>query len=355
LISWWLGFWFTPTDPPGLHRIRILGGLLFLAWLLPFAGQPEAFFGLNGWFDLKAYQDVAEMVRQEGVPPPPLGWSLLFLCGTNTKLLAACYWGSIAILVLFTLGVAVRLTSVLTWLIVVSFTANPAAVYDAETLLVMLAFYLMVGYLFLGPWLPQQSWLGRLLGGKENFFLGWNPAGAGPGESVSANVALRLLQIHFAVGMVACGLHKLQFVEWWSGVAFWMYLHPPFSWNQANVREYVQKGTTYLGILSLALYLTMAWQITFPLFAWRPRWRWLLIGGGVVGWLGAVIIYQLPLFGPVIFICCLSYVTPGEWQRLRGWAVRLPILKGLQQRLSPNRESPTRPKGKAPSAASAAS
>src|SRR5262249_23695329 len=67
-----------------------------------------------------------------------------------------------------------------------------------------------------------------------------------------------------------------------------------------------------LFFLSLAQYVFLAWQITFPLFAWSPRWRWLLLGGGVLGWLGCAFLYGEPLFGPVYFIGCLSYLTPAE-------------------------------------------
>ena len=47
----WSAFWFTPRDPLGLHAVRVLAGLLFLAWLLAFAGQHDALFGMRGWFD----------------------------------------------------------------------------------------------------------------------------------------------------------------------------------------------------------------------------------------------------------------------------------------------------------------
>ena len=147
LFSRWVCFWFRPADPLALHLIRLLAGLLFLSWLLPFAGQIQAFFSLDGWLDRRA---LSELVRLPEDLAPQLSWSLLYLCGSNVTLLTVMYWVSIAILVLFTLGVWPRVLAVLTWLIVVSFTANPAISFDAETLLIVLAFYLMVGYLLDG-------------------------------------------------------------------------------------------------------------------------------------------------------------------------------------------------------------
>src|SRR5206468_11106936 len=76
----WVHFWFTPVDPIGLHAVRLLAGLLFLAWLLPLAGHLDSLFGLQGWFDQQAYVDTA---RLPDGPPKPLGWSILYLSGTS--------------------------------------------------------------------------------------------------------------------------------------------------------------------------------------------------------------------------------------------------------------------------------
>src|SRR6266545_2879528 len=90
----WARFWFAPRDPLGLHAVRVLAGLLFLSWLLVLAGHQEALFGLR-----------------EG-SPAPITWSVLYLCGTNATLLTTAYWVSVGVLVLFTIGVWPRLTSV---------------------------------------------------------------------------------------------------------------------------------------------------------------------------------------------------------------------------------------------------
>src|SRR5690349_19222278 len=72
--SAWTNFWFTPTLPIGLHCVRFLAGMLFLAWLLPLAGQLEPLFGAEGWFDREAYLEARHLPNG---PPVPLGWSLL--------------------------------------------------------------------------------------------------------------------------------------------------------------------------------------------------------------------------------------------------------------------------------------
>lgn len=349
----WNRFWFAPASPLGLHVLRKLAGLLFLAWLLPFAGQVEALYGLGGWFDQQAYLEAS---RLPGGPPRPLTWSVFYLAGTEPAALYAVYGVSLAVLVLFTLGVWPRLTAVLTFVVVASCTANPVVYYDAESLLLLFAFYLMVGYVFWGQGVRGLSWRERLLGpawvrpaalatGKGAAEAARpdvarpdvaRPSAARPDAarpSVAANAAVRLWQVHFALAVLACGLHKLQFGDWWSGVAFWYPLNPPFEATPESVRTWAPYPVAYLTVLSLAAYLTLAWQIGFPVFAWRPRWRVVLLGGAVLGWLGAVLVYGLPLFGPAFVLGCLAYLTPSEWERLAAWAGRLktPVLRTVVQ------------------------
>ena len=138
----------------GLKCLRVLSGLLFFFWLLSFLGHQQAFFSLNGWFDAKAYQEVQ---RQQNLAPAPIGWSILYLAGQNAQAFQALYFGSLAVLLLFTLGVATRLTSACAWVIVVSFLANPATSYEGDYLLGILAFYLMIGHLTAGQWSGNLS------------------------------------------------------------------------------------------------------------------------------------------------------------------------------------------------------
>jgi hypothetical protein len=158
----------------------------------------------------------------------------------------------------------------------------------------------------------------RLLGGRETwlFFAGSSGRTAPRPHSVAANVAVRLLQVHLAIVIITSGLHKLQFGDWWAGVAFWYSLYPPLVTTVREAREHMADQVSFLVILSVAAYATLCWQLTFPLFAWRPRWRTFLFGGAIVGWLGCAFLYELPLFGPTIFIGCLSYLSPTEWQRV---------------------------------------
>ena len=61
-------------------------------------------------------------------------WSLLYMTASNPALLTVIYWSTIGVLVLFTLGIATRVTAVLTWVLLASFVNNPVLLYDPDHL-----------------------------------------------------------------------------------------------------------------------------------------------------------------------------------------------------------------------------
>lgn len=321
----WVAFWFAPVSPVALHTLRAGSALLFLVWLLSALGHVEALFGLNGWFDSQAYRETAQWLRANAAgdqvlhrPQGPIGWSLLYLCGDNTAALHLTCGVSIGVVVLFLAGVATRLTAVANWTVVASFTANPSICDPSDWLLTAPAFYLMLGYLGLGQWGRPQSVLSRLAGPVRPFAWG---VGEPEPASHAANFALRLCQVHLALMLVMGGLRKLQFGEWWSGVGLWYALHPPFATSPQELQAIASQSSRYLVQLSVASYALLAWQLLFPLFAWRRGLgRLVLLGGASIGVMAGVAVQENPFQGASLLVACLCFVTPAEWQRLVGLA-----------------------------------
>ncbi len=332
-FSSWGRFWFNPVDPLPLHLLRVLTGLLVLSWLLGFAGHQDEFYGLKGWIDRQAYRDARKMAEQVPVPgqmppdqlPVPISWSLLYACNGDPTMMNVFYYGSLAIVGLFTLGLAPRLTALMTWLIVASFVSSPAVSYEGEYLLLILSFYLMAGYLLLGLWNGTGTLWSYLLGSRDA--LAWrlwrSQAGDEARPSIAANLALRLIQVHFAMVVVVSALHKLQLGDWWAGLALWYPLHPPMSTTPEQIRAEAAYRDTYLFFLSLAQYVVLVWQLAFPFLAWRRGWRPVLLGGAAVYWAGSTLLYRLPVFGPVVFLASLSFVSADEWRWFGNGLVRL--------------------------------
>jgi hypothetical protein len=89
----------------------------------------------------------------------------------------------------------------------------------------------------------------------------------------------------------------------------------------------------------LTQYAVLAWQIAFPMFAWHKNWRPVLLVGAVLGWIGSSLLYRQPLFGPVLLLGCLSYLTAGEWRGLSEWA-RLLRRSRPGRSLAPRKNAP---------------
>jgi hypothetical protein len=208
--------------------------------------------------------------------------------------------------------------SVLTWVLIVSFVsflAGPAG-RSEDDLFQMLAFYLMIGYLLLGQFSWDMTLAERFLGITEIPFLTKTPEGKR--RSYAANLAVRLFQVNFAIVMLATCFHKMGIGDWWSGVAFWYPLHPPFETKPADIHNAARHMGSLLFFYSLTQYMFVAWQLTFPLWAWKQTgfFRALLVGGGILGFVGAVWMYQMPATGAFYLVGCLAFVTAEEWQRI---------------------------------------
>jgi hypothetical protein len=312
LWAGWVDFWFRPSGLQSLHALRVLFGLIALLWLLPLAGQIEAFFGLQGWYDTAAIQQAAELPSQ---PVGAASWSPIYLVADNPPALHAFYWSGIVVIVLFALGFMTRLTGVLSWMVVISFTTNPLLESDADVFLRMLAFYLMLGYLFAGLLRNDRPVLTRLLAPFDHWLLTRERDQAQ--TSSAATFAVRLLQIHFAFALVMLALLKLQLAEWWGGVTYWYPLTRPSEINLDTLQAWTTRPNLYLSLLSLAAYGVLAWQLAFPFFAWRRgQARGVLLLGGVIGCIGLITLYHQPLMGPLFLVLCLAYVSSEEWQRL---------------------------------------
>lgn len=311
----WMGFWFAPVDPIGLHVCRVLFGVTALVWFGSMLGHQRELFGLDGFVDMQAYRRLNGL-GVEQTPLPPIGWSPIFIARTGVAL-HGLYFGALAALALFTVGVATRVTGFLSWLAVVALTSNPALWHGGDALFRSLAFLLMVGYLLYDV---ENLLNPRRFLGSPDALLTEMRAGTAATPSVGANLALRSIQVTVAIAMFATGLHKLQQASWWSGTALFFPLYPPLTTDASALRESIGDPTALMTALSLAAYGMIVWQVAFPFVAWRHGARRFIVGGAAIGWLGSAFLFKLPLFGPTLMIGCLAFLPSTSWRRALAWS-----------------------------------
>ncbi len=282
LADGWDAFWFTPADPTLLGLIRVLTGLMLLYTHAVWGLVLPEFFGPYSWLS-------KEYVRS--VQLDQYAYSFWWLVPDGWLWVA--YGASMAVLVLFTVGLWTRLTSVLAVAVTVSFAHRvPEAMFGLDQVNAVLALYLAVGPS--GAALSVDRWLAARRGG------------AAPAASASANLALRLINVHMCIIYFFAGASKLQGEAWWDGEAMWLAV--------SNL-EYQTADMTWLAwhpwVLNLATHVSVLWEISFCALVWRPRLRPLVLAVSVPLHVGIGLCLGMWTFGLIMLVGCASFL-PGD-------------------------------------------
>ncbi len=310
-VKGWNDFFFAPGDPTSLGLIRVAAGLL-AAWSLFVLGLDlQDYLGTTGWAEPSAIR----------VDERPWSWSFWFL--VPDAWLRPVWLGCLAILILFAFGLYSRLTAVLSWVIVVSTVRRvPVALFGFDQILSALVLYLAV-----------TGASGQAVS-LDRFFRRWRQARAraatnrstrhktgprlpiGPDEpgvpvpTVSANLALRLLQVHLVLIYAMAGLAKLQGPSWWSGVAVW---------KTMTAGEFAGLDFTALAawpmVVNALTHGSLLLELLYPVFVWVKILRPLLLAGVAVLHVGIALTNPgLAEFAAAMLAANLAFVS-GAWLR----------------------------------------
>jgi predicted DCC family thiol-disulfide oxidoreductase YuxK len=311
----WDAFFFTPADPTALGLIRIATGLLVLWSLMVFGLDLHDFFGSDGWAEPSAIR----MAQRAPV------WSFWFLVPDGG--LRPAWIGCLIIVAMSIIGLFSRWTSVLTWVIVVSTVRRvPIALFGFDQVISPLTLYLAVTGAggqavsldrFLRRWRQSRSAAAAPTQAR--------PGAASPGRivapdepgipipTISANLALRLIQLHLVVIYAMAGLGKLQGPSWWDGTA---------TWKTMTSGEFVAGDFTPMADWPLAINLlthaTLALELLYPILIWIAIARPLVLAGVVAMHAGIALMNPgLTEFSLAMLTANLAFVS-SSW--LRGLA-----------------------------------
>jgi predicted DCC family thiol-disulfide oxidoreductase YuxK len=308
----WNTFFFSPADPTSLGLIRIAVALLAFWSLLVFGLDLHDYFGSAGWAEPGAIHAIER----------PLTWSFWFLVPDSWLRLV---WSlCLVVLALSAVGLFSRVTAVLGWVIVVSTVRRvPIALYGFDQVLSALALYVEVTGAsgqavsldrFWRRWREARAAavqaIKRQGGGGRRVT---RDAPGAPTATVSANLALRLIQLHLVVIYGMAGLAKLQGPSWWNGTALW---------KTMTTGEFVVFNFTALATWPLAInlltHVSLALELLYPVLIWVTLARPLLLAGVMALHVGiAVMSPGLTEFALAMIAGNLAFVS-GAW--LRGLA-----------------------------------
>jgi hypothetical protein len=341
----WNRFWFKPSDPTILGFIRICCGLATLYVHLAYCPDLQEFFGKDAWLNLQLADEfrqeapwtapswgweerihsyslpvdpaerdrVLQYAQKWGLDPRAVStrgnpyWSIWFHV-VDRESMRLIHGGVLVVMFLFTIGLCTRITSALTWLAALCYIQrSPITLFGMDTMMNIALFYLMIGPS--GAALSMDRLIARYRQAQRHRQTGSTTLTSGPEPTVSANFALRLMQVHFCIIYMAAGLSKLTGSSWWSGTALWgtvaNYEFTPlrFAFYAESLRWLCQHRLLWEIVMTGGILYTLALEIAFPFLVWQNRFRGLMIAGSVV--LHTVIALTMGLIGFGLFMLVL--------------------------------------------------
>lgn len=283
----WNRFWYTPSDPATLALLRIGTGLMALYFVSSYSFDIVRLFGPQGMLPIETVTELRGDERG--------GFSYLNYFRLAPELYAVHAVG-LAILVLFTLGLFTRITSVLALIVVLSYIhRGPVLTGIFEPILTMVMFYLCLGPC--GAALSLDAWRAKKQTGDD----------ISP-PTFGATVSQRLVQVHLSVVYFMMAIGKIAELNdtWWLGEAVW--------WLMARPESRVIDLT---GVLYNHPYLINAWthgivlfELTFAVLIWNRLARPLLLGIAVPMWIALALITGHTAFCMMMLVANLAFVEP---------------------------------------------
>lgn len=304
--QWWDGFWFTPTDPATLSVIRVLAGsmLLYTHFVWSF-GLTDFFHPTEGWTgDLLPATHGDWLLDASGRPIGRYYFS--FFDYVNAALARwTLHVLSLLVFACLTLGLFTRTAAVLAFVAAVSYASrvSPGGFFGLDKINCVLAFYLAVG-----PSGARYS-LDRLWRERRN------KGDLATTPSVSANLAVRLIQVHLCIVYLYGGLGKVQGYSWWDGSAVWWSVasYEYRSLDMTWLARTVDLGLFELNLMYVVHFLTHATvflELFYGCLVWNRGLRPWVVLAAVGMHVFIALAMGMMTFGLVMIYANLAFVSP---------------------------------------------
>lgn len=278
-VESWNRFWFSPRRPYSVSVLRIIAGIAAIVFFLNWSQDLVAWFGADGLFPVGLRNDLtaARITAINMGPRPAIRVSPIdFL--NQPALLYAFHALAILFSIAMTVGFFSRIATVGVFFMVLSYvTRGPQIAGLLEPVLLMVLLYLCLA--------PSGGFLSvdRLL--KLDRFLTWRKNREPGSPSISANIALRLIQLHLLGFYLVCGLWKLAGGFWWDGSAMWWIA----AHSESRLIDFTGMASMYF-LFNLWTHAVVIFELSFPVLIWRRdvRFPLLVIAVGMWGMLGLV-------------------------------------------------------------------
>ena len=292
IVAAWHRFWFDPLDPLMLGIIRLLTGWMLFYNLLTWSLRLETFFGRNGVQPLETVKRLYES-----------RYVFSFWLWIDDQYLWPVHIGCIVVAALFCMGAATRVTSILAFLITISYSQRvPVANFGFDQILGMMCLYLALSPC--GAAISADSLIRKWWHRRKGL-----TQGVAPVRFASARMASRLIQLHLCAIYFWSGFSKLKGTTWWTGEAMW---------NVVANQEYQTLDLTWMAwtpwLPFLIAHVTIAWEAFFIVLVWNRRLRPFVLAMGTMMHFGIGAFLGMWTFGLIMTFAYLSFADPEIWR-----------------------------------------
>jgi hypothetical protein len=137
------------------------------------------------------------------------------------------------------------------------------------------------------------------------------PGAPGEAASVIGSMAFRLAQIQLCVIYGYSGLQKLHGVYWWRGEALWNVLA-----NSQIARFDFGWTSHFPAVLTALTFISLFWEIYFPVLVWIRPIRYPLLAFGVLFHLGIGISINIAFFAALMIFIYVLYLDAAHCARV---------------------------------------
>ena len=292
MVAAWHRFWFDPLDPLMLSLIRLLTGWMLFYNLMIWSLRLETFFGRNGVQPLETVKRLYES-----------RYVFSFWLWIDDQYLWLVHISCMVVAALFCMGAATRVTSILAFLITISYSQRvPVANFGFDQILGMMCLYLALSPC--GAAISVDRLIRKWWHDRKGVALVDVPA-----RFASARMASRLIQLHLCAIYFWAGFSKLKGPTWWTGEAMW---------NVIANQEYQTIDLTWMAwtpwLPYLIAHITIVWEAFFIVLVWNRRLRPFVLVMGTAMHFGIGAFMGMWTFGLIMTFAYLSFADPEIWR-----------------------------------------
>jgi hypothetical protein len=228
----------------------------------------------------------------------------------------------LVIMFFFAIGLCTRVTSVLTWVAMLSYLQRaPTSLFGMDTMMNIGVLYLMIGPS--GAALSADRLIRHYCAKRRALQENRpRPDFPPPRALVSANLALRLVQVNLCFIYLASGLSKLLGPAWWNGTAPWGTM-ANYEFSPMQIPLYMETLKYISASLPLwqlvmtgGTLFTLFFEIGFTFLVWNRRLRWLMLICAVQLHLMIALFMGLVTFSLMMLTLVLAFVPADAVKQL---------------------------------------